>query len=475
MQTLCVGVRKMLRVLWPAMLAAILVLILGLAAVALLWKKVLDLLADCTLKRLITDPYLENITEMLTVAGKFSPQGLIEAEIRSATGKALERPFGSAASASKWEFLRFNPVYLARLPLRSPCEVETGVVIGPQARRPLSLGMPIMIGGMSYGSALSVRAKIALARGASMVGTCTNTGNGPFLPEEREAASKLVIQYSRGPWLRDDELLMQADMIEIAFGQGSTGGAPINLPAQTTQKDPRFARLIGVRPGEESMIPGLFPDIHDTSDLKRLVNRLRSITGGAPIGVKFGATQYLEQDLDIFIEAGVDAVAICGAEGGTHGGPPAVLDSYGIPTLPAAIRAGRYFEKHGLKGKVSLLIGGGLTQPAHFLKAMALGADAVFIGTAAVIGISHTQALTVLPWEPPTQLIYNTGKSRDRYDPEKGACSLANFLMSCNEEMRFAAAGLGRRHVSELCREDLSTTDPDLALAAEVANAWKRP
>lgn len=460
---------------WAVVLGGVFVLgLVGLAALVA-GRRFIDLVFDRLTKRLMTDKYHENLAEMITVAGKMTVQGLIETELRCATGQALERPFGTLVIRSKWDLLCFNTVFLSRLPLNDVDSIGSDVVIGPAARRPLSLNMPIMIGGMSYGSALSVAAKIALAKGSAMVGTCTNTGNGPFLPEEREAAAKLVMQYSRGPWLRDEDLLAQADMIEIGLGQGSWGAAAISFKPFMTRQDPRFARLVGVQPGEVAGLPAHFPDVRNAEDLKMLVNRLRKLTAGVPIAAKIGATQYLESELDILIEAGVDAIAIDGAEGGTHGGAPGVLDSVGMPTLDAAVRAGDYYKKHGLKGKVSLLIGGGLNSPAQFLRALALGADAIFIGTAAVLAITHTQALKALLWEPPTQLVYNTGTLKDRLDVEKSAGSLANYLMSCTEEMKILASALGHKHIKELSRADLCSTDPEMAKRIGVGYTGQAP
>lgn len=449
---------------WTSFFSGLAALLLVGLVLLLSGRKLVDLVFDVLVKRLMSDKYIENLTEMMTVVGKMGGvQGLIESELRSAKGRALERPFGTLAIGSKWNLLQFNPVFLTRLPLNDVDSIGTDVVIGPASRRPLSLTIPVMIGGMSYGSALSVNAKVALAKASAMVGTCTNSGNGPFLPEERAAAAKLVLQYSRGPWLRDEGLLMQADMVEIAFGQGLWGAMPIKLDGNLTYEDPRHAELIGVKPGEESAIPAHFPEVRNADDLKKLVNHLRSVTKGVPIAAKIGATHYLEKELDVLIEAGVDAVAIDGAEGGTHGGPPGVLDTLGIPTMAAVIRAGNYFEKRGLKGKVSLLIGGGLSGPGQFLLALALGADAVFIGTAAIVAMTHTQALKSLVWEPPTQLVFNTGTLREKLDVQKSAQSLANYLLSCSDEMKLLAAALGHNHINRLSRADLCTTDPQLA------------
>jgi glutamate synthase domain-containing protein 2 len=458
---------------WAAILAWAVIMLLIAALLLLLRKPIISFFFNTFTKVLMTDTYAENLAEMFTVVSKFTPQLLLECELRATTGKSLERPFGTALHFSKWEYLFFNPVYLSRLPLADGLNAGTDVVIGPKARRPLTLQMPIMIGGMAYGNALSAAVKVALAKAASAVGISANTGHGPFLKEEREAADKLVLQYSKGQWAHDEEIIMQADMIEIVFGRGSIGGATVPISPKAVEDDPRFAELIGYQPGENAKIPRSFPNIKDPGDLKKLVNRLRSITGGVPIGAKIGATHYLEQEMDIFIEAGVDVIAVCGAEGGTHASAASLLDSFGLPTMPALIRAAHYFESKKLRGKVSLLIGGGLVEPGQFLKALALGADAVFIGTAALVGLVHTQSEKILPWEPPTVLVYNVGHSSDKFDIEAGAKSLANFLRSCNSEMQEFAAAMGRSHINQINKTDLCSIHPQLAKIAGVDLAWQ--
>lgn len=458
---------------WAALLAWAVIMLLVAVPLLLLRRRIMKFCFNSFAKILMTDNYAENLAEMYTIIFKFTPQLLLECELRSASGKSLERPFGTPLRFSKWEYLFFNPVYLSRLPLEDEANVGTDVVIGPKARRPLTLNMPLMIGGMAYGNALSLEAKVALAKAASAVGTCANTGHGPFLKEERAVATKLVLQYSRGQWAHDEEIIRQADMIEITFGKGSIGGAAVPISAETTRDDPRFAELIGVQPGEGYKLPRRFPGIENAGDLKKLVNKLRSITGGVPIAVKMGATHYLEQELDVFVDAGVDAISICGAEGGTHGSAASLLDNLGLPTLPAIIRAAHYFDSYKLRGKISLLIGGGLVEPGQFLKALALGADAVFIGTAALIALVHTQSTKVLPWEPPTGLVYNAGRSREQFDIEAGAKSLANYLHSCNLEMQTFAAVMGRCHINQISKKDLCSIHPDLAKIAGVDLAWQ--
>jgi glutamate synthase domain-containing protein 2 len=168
------------------------------------------------------------------------------------------------------------------------------------------------------------------------------------------------------------------------------------------------------------------------------------------------------------IAGGIDAVILDGAEGGAHACPPTLLDDMGLPAFPSLCRAVNYFETRQLKGKVSLIIGGGLSTPGDFLKCLALGADGVIIGTIAALTMVHTQITKPIPWEPPTGLIYHGGKEEAKYDPELGAKHFSNYLGSCVAEMRQIARILGKRSFRELSKADLVAIDPLYAAMAGV-------
>ena len=176
-----------------------------------------------------------------------------------------------------------------------------------------------------------------------------------------------------------------------------------------------------------------------------------------------GATQWLERELEIILRANPDFVAIDGIEGGTHGNLGSTLDALGLPTLYALVRARQFLEKKRLSGKVSLLVGGGLYSSMDFLKALALGADAVFIGIIALLALVHTQAIKVLPWEPPTTLIYNRGRVKQKFNIDQGAQALANFFKASVQEMQIATLTLGKNHLNTVDKKDLSSVNRELA------------
>ena len=373
---------------------------------------------------------------------------------QSVKNNTQQEPYKNAMSP--WESMRFNPVYLHRLPLWRPQEVGTDVVIGPDALRPLCLRLPILIGGMGYGTALTSRAKQALALAATKAGTAANTGSGPYLPEERAAAEKLVVQFTRGEWEREQDCYAKADAVEIQFGEGNRGAAPVTVPWSRLAADPKLRKITGNKMGFN--IGPRFKGIETVDELTDQVNRLRKLSKGAPIGVKLGATQWLEQELGYILRSGVDFISIDGAEGG-GAFSTMNLDGIGIPTLHALVRARRFIDSAQTEKKVSLLVGGCLNTPDSFLKALALGADAVFIGTAAIMAMICSQAGKLMPWESPFELIRTGGKREDKLDPHTSAESLSAFLRQSLYQMQTIALAIGRSHLQEVSTIDLCSVD----------------
>ncbi|HHW11702.1 MAG TPA: FMN-binding glutamate synthase family protein [Firmicutes bacterium] len=451
-------------------LAAITGLVVFFCLLVVASRGLISLIFAFLYKRITTDRYWSNLFETYNLAKKIGLDRLVEAELRSAHGQPPERPFGRRNVVSPWQDLYFNPVYFYRQPLLDYTKIGTEVVIGPEAKYPLKIRIPVLIGGMAYGTALSAKTKQALALGATMAGTAANTGNGPFLPAERAAAEKLIIQYARGSWAKDMEVLQKADAVEIQLGQGLWGPAPAELSPRRLARNPQLRHLLGVKPGEKAVIPPRLLEVKTNQELKELVRAIRAQTEGVPVGFKLGATQWLERELEILVQAKPDFIAIDGMEGGTHGGLGSSLDALGTPTLYALVRARRFLDEKNLSGRISLLIGGGLYTGIDFLKALALGADAVFIGTIALLALVHTQAVKVLPWEPPTKLIYEGSKQNNKLNIDQGAQSLANFLKAAVQEMQVAALCLGKEHLSAVDKTDLST--PSRELAAYLGIRW---
>jgi glutamate synthase domain-containing protein 2 len=427
---------------------------------------------DHMLNRMMQDPYTENLFSTFTIMQKLTPRAIIEAGMRAETGKPIERPLGSPIVLSDWQKILLNPVHLFRLPTQDGVQIHTGTVIGPRAKKPLQLEIPILITGMSYGGALSLKAKIALARASAMAGTASNSGEAPLIDEERQEAKFFIGQYNRAGWMNTPEQLRQLDAIEIQLGQGAQAAAPMSMSSTQIGEDLRKAKRL--KPGQDAVIHTRLPGMNDTSDFIKIVRELRD-TYGVPVGLKFAATHHLEKDLEVAIQAGVDYIVVDGAEGGTHGGPTTLQDDVGLPTLFALSRAVEFLEENGVKDRTTVIASGGLTTPGHFLKAMALGADAVYIGSIALMALLQTQMSKALPYEPPPQIPLYLGKFKEDLNVEEAAEHLTKFLKSCVEEMKLVTYALGKTDLAQLDRSDLVCVDKDLAGALRIDYAGYSP
>lgn len=406
--------------------------------------------------RLQSDPYRENLWELISAARRPGPQIILENGLRAEYGALLHRPLGSPRRWPNLESLVFDGAQIARRPAAHDAPVDLSVTIGPRAKKPLQVDIPILVSGMAYGLALSQRAKVALARGAALAGTASNSGEGPLTPLERQAAAKVIVQYARATWGTDPHALRHASMVEIHFGQGASTG--VGGEVVGARSDRRLRLELGVPPSRPAVI-GSHHAALAAGSLKELVDELRAETGGVPIGVKLAPGRRLEADLEACLEAGVDVVALDGAQAATKGSPPILQDDFGLPTLHALVRAAAFLESRGARDQVSLIVSGGLYTPGDFLKVLALGADAVYIGTVALFVIAHGQVFKSLPWEPPTQLVFFGGHQEHRLDVDEAAHRLANYLRAVSWEMAVAVRALGKTSVRDVGKEDLMALD----------------
>jgi len=458
-----------------AVLAGLTSLGLAGAVVFLAGRPLVNYLIDRSTLRILKDNYLENLFEFFTTAQKVPPRVIMETSQRALEGKALQRPWGTGVIRSPWDSITFAPVHLARMPGEEPTKIDSSVVIGPNAGRPLRLAMPIIITGMSYGGALSDRAKVALARAANAVGTATNTGEG-WLDLERDSARLLMVQYHRGQWPNNPackpEMLEGAAAVEIQLGQGAQAAAPMTTPGRHVDKS--MARQLGVSPNSPVRIGGRLPGVDSREEFVAAVDRIRRHTD-APVGVKLAAGHHLEEDLGAALEAGIDFITLDGGEGGTHGGPTSLQDDVGIPTLFALDRTVRLLERAGERDRVSVIATGGLQEPGHFLKALALGADAVAIGTVAVFALVGGQVIKATSFEPPTDLALHSGHLRDQLDVDAATASVVRYLVSCLEEMRLVTSSLGKNALRQVDRDDLCALEPWLSWALDLPLGYVSP
>lgn len=427
---------------------------------------------DKAVTRAIRDQYTENILEMLPASRKVGVTNLMEIAMRANQGTPIPRPLGSPLHFSPWESILFNPVHLFRFPTPENVAINTTVTIGKKARKPLTISIPIMIAAMSFGGALSKSAKIALAKAASRVGTATNTGEAGLMPEERQAAHLLIGQYNRGGWLNTPDKYKQLDAIEIQLGQGAQG----STPQRTTAKNigPDYREVFELKKGQSAEIHSRLPGVNTKDEFIQLVRKLRTETG-VPVGLKICATHHLEKELQIALQAGVDFITLDGAEGGTHGGAPTLQDDVGLPTLFAIARASHFLIEKGATNEIDLIATGGLVTPGAMLKAMALGANAVYIGTTALMALVSEQMVKAIPFEAPTDLVVYTGKMTDQLDIEQGTKNLVNYLNAIVQEMEMVAMTLGKVSLADIDRSDICTMDPFVSKATGLQLGYTAP
>ncbi len=407
-----------------------------------------------SLKILMTDPYLENLTELISATKRTGAQNILEANLRAQRAEVLKRPLGSPRKFMGFDGLMFVSAHLDRLPLPHTIPVHTEVVIGPKAPKPLKVGTPLMVSGMAYQKALSERMKYALALGSAKAQTSTNTGEGPFLPKERELADRLIVQYPRIPLHRTLEMLAQADALEIQFGQGASAGS-----AQAP-----YPHLVQTE----------LPALRGASDLPNIVRFLKEAGQGVPVGAKFSFANNLEREIDLCLEAGVDYLALEGAEAATVQAPPILEDDFGLPTIMGLSRAVRHLRARGVHGEVSLIVSGGFVSPGQCLKALALGANAIYLGTMALFSANHTQGLKAVPWEPPTDVAVYGGKASRRFNWQLGAKHLGNFLISSTEEIKEGVRALGKHALQQVDSSDLVALDELTSQVTGVPLAYGR-
>jgi glutamate synthase domain-containing protein 2 len=449
-----------------AALAAFGVLLVALMPVVDPWF--MNLVTDRLFKSLVRTPYIVSLGSFWSLMQRAGPQVFTENLLRAARPAALERPMGTPRTFSPWAQLIFSPAQVRRLPTLSREDIDLKVVIGPRAERPLTVDIPILIAGMSYGGALSAAAKIALARGASDAGTATNTGEN-YLPAERQAADRLIVQYHRGSWplatQHHPEWLEQADAIEIQLGQGAQ--AAVELRQRADKISPEMRRVMGLQEGEDAVIRSRFEGVDHAEDMVQLIHRLKD-RYPVPVGVKIAAGVTLREDLDILLDAPLDFITLDGGEGGTHAGPPILQDDFGIPLMTAVAWTDDLLRERRRRHEITVLAAGGLKTPGEFLKALALGADAVYIGFAALMAMAAAQASRVLPWAPPEALFYESGASKHRLETIPAAAALTRFLQSSADELRYGLQALGYTRLGQLSRGDLVALDPWTAALAEV-------
>lgn len=414
--------------------------------------------------------------------------------IQSAAERGLYeiRGLGAKRKLPTFDDLVFLTASLSRYPLegyREKCLSKT--VLGTRyAKRPIELAIPITIAGMSFG-ALSARAKEAIGRAATMVGTSTTTGDGGMTAEERSASKTLVYQCLPSRYGFNPDDLRKADAIEIVVGQGAKPGGGGVLLGQKIS--PRVAAMRTLPEGIDQRSACRHPDWTGCDDLTIKIAELREITDWqVPIYIKMGASRVFN-DVKLAIKSGADVVVIDGMQGGTAATQQVFIEHAGIPTLPALREAVEALEEMKMVGKVQLVISGGIRTGADVAKALAMGADAVSIGQAALVALgcnsrhcadggAHQDVsadYAGLGTAPgychhchtglcPVGITTQEPELEIRLDPQEGARRLRNYLNVMNMELVTLARACGKSDVHHLEREDLVALNVEAAAMAKV-------
>ncbi|MBI5131073.1 MAG: FMN-binding glutamate synthase family protein [Rhodopseudomonas palustris] len=417
------------------------------------------------------------------VSATFDPYTISEIQRAAATGIYDIRGGGSKRRLPHFDDLLFLGASMSRYPLegyREKC--GTNVVLGSRfAKKPIELKIPVTIAGMSFGS-LSGAAKEALGRGATLAGTSTTTGDGGMTEEERGHSQTLIYQYLPSRYGMNPDDLRRADAIEIVIGQGAKPGGGGMLLGQKISE--RVGKMRTLPAGIDQRSASRHPDWTGPDDLEIKIEELREITDWEkPIYVKIGASRPY-YDTALAVKAGADVIVIDGMQGGTAATQEVFIEHVGIPTLAAIRPAVEALQELGMHRKVQLIVSGGIRNGADIAKALALGADAVAIGTAALIALGDnsptlekeyealgTHAGAYDDWHEgrdPAGITTQDPELARRLDPMLAGRRLANYLSVLTLETQTIARACGKSHIHNLEPEDLVALTVEAAAIARV-------
>ncbi|TRX48310.1 Rieske 2Fe-2S domain-containing protein [Fulvivirga sp. M361] len=357
----------------------------------------------------------------------------------------------------KWESIQMLPAQIAKKPLLDDAEVGTSVIIGPGAKKPLKLDIPLFVSDMSFG-ALSREAKIALSKGAELSGTGICSGEGGMLPAEQESNSRYFYELASGKFGFEFDKLKKVQAFHFKGGQGAKTGTGGHLPGHKVSDE--IASVRGLKPGEAAISPATFTDMTTIRDFREFSEQVREVSGGIPVGYKLAASR-IEQDIDFALEAGADYIILDGRGGGTGAAPIVLRNHINVPTIPALARARKHLDKQGA-GNVSLIITGGLRVPSDFAKALAMGADAVAVSNAAIQAIGCLGMRACHTNNCPVGIATQKENLRSRLLIENSAKQLYNFFSASVDLMKILARACGHDDLSQFDMEDLSTFDRDM-------------
>ncbi len=413
----------------------------------------------------------------------FSPAVIDDIHVKAGLGRYRMRGFSLFKKIPTWDDLTFMPGTLTRFVIegyREKCLTKT--VIGPKAKRPLELDIPVYITGMSFG-ALSYEAKTALARGATMAGSATCSGEGGMIPDERRYSEKWFYQCIQSRYGFNPHHLVLADGVEFFIGQGCKVGMGGHLMGQKVTD--QVAEMRSLPAGIDQRSPARHPDWLGPDDLAIKIDEIREVTEGEiPIQLKLGAARVYD-DVRMAAKTGPDSIYIDGMEGGTGAGPHLATEDTGIPGIATIRQARRALDDVGKSGEISLVYAGGIRNGADLAKALALGADAVAIGHAALIALNCNKNIQEADFEKeigvkaghcyhchtgrcPVGIATQDPDLRKRLNPDEGAERVYNFLHTMTIEAQLFARACGKTNVHSLEPEDLAALTMEASAMAQV-------
>ena len=363
-----------------------------------------------------------------------------------------------------WDDLQFVMAQLHKLPLLDEENVGTGLVLGPRAKKPLKLDIPIIISDMSFG-ALSEEAKVALAKGAEIAGTGICSGEGGMLPDEQAANSRYFYQLASARFGFSWDKVQKAQAFHFKGGQAAKTGTGGHLPGSKVTG--KIAEVRELPEGQPAISPARFPDWTELSQYRDFAAEVREKTAGIPVGFKLSA-QHIEKDIDAALEVGVDYIIMDGRGGGTGAAPLIFRDNISVPTIPALARARRHLDTSNA-ADVTLIITGGLRHPADFAKALALGADGIAIANSALQAIGCLGMRACHTNNCPVGIATQKQELRNRLPVDIAAERLARFLGASVDLMTVLARAAGHSHLNEFNIEDLTTFNSEMAKLTGVA------
>lgn len=367
-------------------------------------------------------------------------------------------------SLPKWDDIQFITAQLHKLPLLDDEPVGTDIIIGPGAKRPLRLDIPLFVSDMSFG-ALSEEAKVALAKGAELAGTGICSGEGGMLPNEQAANSRYFYELASARFGFSWDKVEKTQAFHFKGGQGAKTGTGGHLPGDKVKG--KIADVRGLAEGQAAISPARFPEWTSLNQIRDFAAEVREKTGGIPVGYKLSA-QHIEKDIDAALEVGSDYIILDGRGGGTGAAPLIFRDNISVPTIPALARARRHLDSSGAS-EVTLIITGGLRLPADFVKAMALGADAIAVSNAALQAIGCLGMRACNTNNCPVGIATQKEELRNRLPVDIAAERLARFFNASVELMTVLSRAAGHQHLNEFSIDDLTTFKTDMAQLTGIA------